>query len=45
MHGSQPQTPHRYAFGEGILKMTMTVKVGKGYSLAESNKDEMHRPP
>jgi DNA-directed RNA polymerase subunit alpha len=24
----------------GELKMTMTVKIGKGYSLAESNKDE-----
>ncbi|MBW1693675.1 MAG: DNA-directed RNA polymerase subunit alpha, partial [Deltaproteobacteria bacterium] len=26
--------------GNAKLKMTMTVKVGKGYSLAESNKDE-----
>lgn len=26
--------------GEGDLKMTMVVKVGKGYSLAEANKDE-----
>ena len=26
--------------GEGELKMTLTVKVGKGYSLAENNKDE-----
>jgi DNA-directed RNA polymerase subunit alpha len=25
---------------KGSLKMTMTVKVGKGYSLAENNKDE-----
>jgi DNA-directed RNA polymerase subunit alpha len=25
---------------KGVLKMAMTVKVGKGYSLAESNKDE-----
>ncbi len=25
---------------KGELKMTMTVKIGKGYSLAESNKDE-----
>jgi DNA-directed RNA polymerase subunit alpha len=26
--------------GDGNLKMTMVVKVGKGYALAESNKDE-----
>lgn len=26
--------------GEGKLKMQMTVKVGKGYALSESNKDE-----
>lgn len=26
--------------GEGQLKMTMAVKVGKGYALAETNKDE-----
>lgn len=26
--------------GEGALKMTMTVNVGKGYALAEANKDE-----
>jgi DNA-directed RNA polymerase subunit alpha len=26
--------------GKGKLKMTMTVKYGKGYSLAEANKDE-----
>jgi DNA-directed RNA polymerase subunit alpha len=26
--------------GKGTLKMSMTVKVGKGYSLAEGNKDE-----
>jgi DNA-directed RNA polymerase subunit alpha len=26
--------------GEGHLKMTMVVKVGKGYALAETNKDE-----
>ena len=26
--------------GEGDLKMSMVVKVGKGYSLAEANKDE-----
>ncbi len=26
--------------GEGRLKMTMVVKAGKGYSLAETNKDE-----
>ena len=26
--------------GDGSLKMTMGVKVGKGYSLAEANKDE-----
>jgi DNA-directed RNA polymerase subunit alpha len=26
--------------GEGSLKMTMVVKVGKGYALAEANKDE-----
>ncbi|MCF8049902.1 MAG: DNA-directed RNA polymerase subunit alpha [Desulfobacterales bacterium] len=26
--------------GEGDLKMAMTVKVGKGYTLAEQNKDE-----
>ena len=26
--------------GEGHLKMTMVVKVGKGYALAEANKDE-----
>jgi DNA-directed RNA polymerase subunit alpha len=25
---------------KGVLKMSMTVKVGKGYSLAEANKDE-----
>jgi DNA-directed RNA polymerase subunit alpha len=26
--------------GEGSLKMTMVVKAGKGYALAEANKDE-----
>jgi DNA-directed RNA polymerase subunit alpha len=35
-----PEQPIATLAGEGSLKMTMVAKVGKGYSLAEANKDE-----
>lgn len=35
-----PEQPIATLAGDGSLKMTMVVKVGKGYSLAEANKDE-----
>jgi len=35
-----PEQPIATLTGEGKLAMTMVVKVGKGYSLAEANKDE-----
>jgi DNA-directed RNA polymerase subunit alpha len=35
-----PELPIATLSGDGKLSMEMTVKVGKGYSLSESNKDE-----
>jgi len=35
-----PEQPIATLNGDAELKMSMTVKVGKGYSLAEANKDE-----
>jgi DNA-directed RNA polymerase subunit alpha len=35
-----PQQPIATLTGDGALKMVMVVKVGKGYALAEANKDE-----